>query len=143
MRYLDRPRVQMKPVGESMTKQEFATDQDINFIVKKFQKTGVMGGLSHKVPEFADVSNAVTLHEAMSVWDEANAGFASLPSGVRDAAGNDPIQMLEMLDDPDGYAVLVEAGMEMEERPEPPPKTPPVVPATEPTPPVVTPAAPE
>lgn len=107
-------RTQTVPVGESMTKQEFAQDTDVNFIVRKFQTTGVLTHTSKAKPIYADVSTQSSLHAAMNEMRMAEEGFAALPSEIRDAARNDPAVLLEMLATEDGQAVLVEAGMELQ-----------------------------
>lgn len=109
-----RKRVQVHPVGDSKTKQEFKQDVDVNFIVKKFQMTGSVSHLARAKPQFADVSNAVSLHAAMNMMKEATKGFSDLSSAIRAEAGNSPVRFLEMLESEEGTADLVEAGLQLE-----------------------------
>lgn len=106
-------RTQVFPVGDSRTKQEFTKDCDINLIVKKYEKSGILSHLNRGKPSYVDNGDSVSLHEAMDKVMEAEGGFANLPAAVRDAANGDPVQLLEMLESEEGARVLEDAGMQL------------------------------
>lgn len=110
-RVRERPRL-TQPVGErTRTLQSFKDECDVNFIVRQFAGGGQFTHTSKAMPFFADVSEAGTLQESFTAVAEASEEFMGLTSDVRSAAGNDPVQFLRMLEDPDGRAILAEAGL--------------------------------
>lgn len=107
------------PVGEvSRTKQSFRDECDVNLIVKNHGRNGVVSHFNGAEPSFGDYTEAVDLKAAMDRVFEANETFASLPSAVRRVAGESPVEMLAMLQDPDGANDLVDAGLDLELPPE-------------------------
>lgn len=128
-------RVVMTCTGETRTNQQFEMEADINFIVQKYMKTGVLPGNSNKVPEYADQSTVgygdlLASYEAV---EKAEVEFAALEPAVRRVCKNDPALFLQMVDTVEGSALLQEAGLDLggsryEPEPEPKPvETPPVV----------------
>jgi len=111
-------RVRKSFEGETRTRQSEAGETDVNRIVARHQKTGVVTHLTNKPPMYGDLSLADDLKTALDLTFLAEEGFRSLPASVRKAADNDPRRMLEMLADPDLSADLVEAGLELEAGPE-------------------------
>lgn len=111
MNPVDHKRVQKICVGETRTRQSEAEETDVNRIVARHRKTGVVTHLSSKAPVFGDVSMAVDLKAAFDLVNEAAGGFLELPAAVRQAALNDPVKLLEMLSTPEGTQALREAGL--------------------------------
>lgn len=95
--------------GETKTQQNMKTQTNINVIVASYKK-GIAPILNKKQPQYGDFSAAVDLHQAHQLVAEARKEFMELPSRIRDAAGNDPIQFLEMYADEGGRALLQNAG---------------------------------
>lgn len=93
----------------SLTKQEFAYEQDINNIIKKFHTTGELPKMRQGF--YADVSEIPDYHEAMNIVARANQNFASLPSQLRTKFDNDPSKMLEWISDPQNAQEAVELGL--------------------------------
>lgn len=95
---------------ETLTKQEFLEEADINIMVKRFR-----AGLP--VPEpparalYGDFSHAGDFQAAQQSLKKAEAEFAALPSDVRSRFQNDPQQLLEFCDDPANADEGVELGL--------------------------------
>lgn len=108
------PRVRTRtPVGEfSRTKQAFKDESDINLIVKGHAQSGIVPNFNKKDPSFGDFSEGVDLFTAMNRVREANEEFATLPAAARAAAQNDPVVMLNMLQNEQGANDLVDAGLD-------------------------------
>lgn len=102
----------------SRTKQSFKDQCDVNFIVSQFQRTGTITHRAAGRPQYADVSEAGSLLESIEAVEQAASDFLDLPSGVRAAAGNDPVTFLEMTATKGGMDYLVEAGLYQEREPE-------------------------
>lgn len=74
---------------ESLTVQADAVDADINVIVKKFVRTGVLP-LRQVPPLEGDFSNVSDYHEAMNLIRQADESFMSVDADIRARFDNDP-----------------------------------------------------
>lgn len=86
-----------QPYGR--TKQSFKAECDINNILSKFQRTGLLEFVNERTPQYGDVSS-IDFQESMEQVRQANEMFADLPSSVRKRFHNDPTELLSFLDDP-------------------------------------------
>jgi len=104
------------PVGtESLTKQSFSEDCDINKIMARHLKTGLIEHVNPRTPMYGDFSEVNDFHSALERVKEAQEQFADLPSAVRSMVQNDPERLLQALTDPEETAALAEAGLPMAE----------------------------
>lgn len=104
------------PVGKvSLTKQSFGDDCNINTIMAKHMKTGLIEHLNPRTPMYGDFSMVNDFHSALERVTEAQEQFALLPSAVRNLVANDPERLLKALTDPEETAALAEAGLPMAE----------------------------
>lgn len=94
----------------SRTKQSDRDSVNINSIVAKYNKTGILPGMKN-LPEYGDFTASTTLHESMNIVKEAEAAFASLPAEVRAAVGNDPGALLDLVADPAQRDKAIELGL--------------------------------
>lgn len=88
-------RQSFKVEGPSMTKQSMAKDCDVNEIVKRFDRTGLITHLQQSEGVFADVSELGSYQDAIMTVREAQESFLSLPSGLRSHFGNDPASYVQ------------------------------------------------
>lgn len=95
----------------SMTKQADKAACDVNAIMAKYHKTGVITSINRRQPRYDDVSNATNYHDAINIVLEAEEAFAGLSAKVRKAFDNDPGQLLAALDDPEQHDMLRELGI--------------------------------
>lgn len=114
-----------KILNPSLTKQEMATDCDINNIMAKWVKTGQPPLVN---PNFlsGDVSNAETYHDAMNFVAHVNSEFENLPARFRSKFDNNPEKFLEFVGNPKNQQELIDMGLAKDNRP---PKAPDTVPA--------------
>lgn len=108
-----RLRVQTKPVGESLTQQQFAEEADVNNVMRKYALTGVLP--HHEGGLYADFSEAVEYKEAMNIVAHANEQFASLSAEVRKRFSNDPAEFLAFVQDPENADEMAKLGLMKEE----------------------------
>lgn len=110
---------------ESRTKQAFASESDINRIVKNHTE-GAHILPPTRQPLFGDVSMATDLLSARLLLQAAEEDFSNLPADVREVAKNDPVTFLSMLSEQTGAQALVDAGLPIEglKRSEPAPLPP-------------------
>lgn len=98
--------------GESMTKQCFKEECDINNIVKRYMDTGILGDpFDTRKPVFGDFSDVPDFHEAQGVIAKAFEQFADLPAEVRDRFANNPAQLMEFLDNPANRDEAIKLGL--------------------------------
>ena len=95
---------------KTRTQQQFAKDVDINTIVSRFEKTGIIKHLNPARPNYG-FAPAITLHQAYEQIRYAKETFLSLPSEVRDEFDNDPVKFVEFIEDDANTETLREMGL--------------------------------
>lgn len=92
------------------TDQSQSEECDVNFILKRYQKTGVLPGIDAKAV-FADVSDSVTFQEALDIVQQAEIQFMSLDAHTRKRFDNDPAEFMAFVHDPRNAEELVKLGL--------------------------------
>lgn len=96
----DRQRVKQEQGPEdSMVQQHLSAETDINNIMAKYAKTGVLTHVGTMAGEYGDFSTVPDYKTAMEQIMAADALFMELPAKVRDRFGNDPAQFIEFATD--------------------------------------------
>lgn len=86
------------PVTEGRTQQDAVDECDINVIMRRYVKTGVLPpGMG--LGQYGDFSTAEDYLDAQNTIIQARAQFESLPSHVRERFSNSPVAMLAFLGD--------------------------------------------
>ncbi len=114
--YHPHERVQLHP-GVGRTKQSFAEESNINIIMKRYEKTGMLEHLNTHQGEYGNFIAAPDYHTAMNRIREAGEMFMSIPAGVRARFDNDPAQFLAFVQDPKNKGELVTLGLAVSPRP--------------------------
>jgi len=83
---------------ETLTKQAFKEQADINSIVNTFMKTGVMPDTVN-MPRYGDFAEALDYHTALNLVMQAEDAFMELPATLRARFENDAGQLLAFLED--------------------------------------------
>lgn len=115
-RYNPAAKVRQDAGGESLTKQEFKTECDINVIMKRALRSGVLPQQAGAM--YGDFSEVTDYQEAQGIILQARQQFEALPSDVRDRFGNTPEGMLRFISNPANKAEARKLGLL---NPEPPP----------------------
>lgn len=101
------------PVGDvSMTDPQFLKDTDINTILDRYNKTGVLPTRSGGV--YADVSNLGDFADVMDRVNSARREFESMPSAIRARFGHDPVAYFEFVNDPRNTEECIKLGIKIE-----------------------------
>lgn len=105
-------RYKVYPNGDSLTHQSMAEECDINKIMLKWQKTGVIEHRNTFDGQYGDFVDVPTdYHAAVNQVMEAQDMFNTLPSSVRKNFANDPGLFLEFVSDPKNGPKMVEMGL--------------------------------
>lgn len=89
------------PEGNSLTKQAFADECNVNKIMERYELTGVLddgksvGGARH-----IDCTGLLSYQESLNVVMEAESSFMDLTAKVRSRFDNNPANMIEFLSNP-------------------------------------------
>lgn len=83
------------------TRQEFADECDINVLLARYEKTGVLNHYSQVEPVYMDLSSVPDLQESLVVMREAERAFMTLPAQVRREFDNDAVKFVEYAQNPE------------------------------------------
>lgn len=105
----------------SMTRSEFQDDCDINLLMARYEKTGVISHVNKREPMYLDLSEVPDLQRSMQILADAEAAFMSLPAKVRAEFDNDAMRFVEFASDPENVDQMREWGLAepAEQPPEP------------------------
>lgn len=95
---------------KSRTKQSHKDECNINFIVDRYRKTGMVEHVRKFNGEYGDFQS-VDFHEAMNAVAQANQMFDSLPSKVRSKFDNNPAKFMDFVHDPKNKEEITELGL--------------------------------
>lgn len=104
-------RIIQKTVGESKTRQEFKKQSDINNIMAKYQKTGVVTHIAKNLPQYGDAMDVNSLTDAIEIVEQANESFMQLPSSIRTKFKNDPQELINFLQNSDNKDEAIKLGL--------------------------------
>lgn len=95
---------------ENQAKQSFKDECDINKIMARFQKTGILDHYTKHAPQYMDIP-AIDYHEALNIIATAESMFEELPSEARKKFDNDPEKFLEFVQNPANAEQLADLGL--------------------------------
>ena len=84
----------------SRTDQKFKNECDINQIMKRYYKEGVITHVNRNAPMYGEVP-ACDFQEAIALVEGASNMFEELPAKLRQHFENDPVQFLEFMEKPE------------------------------------------
>lgn len=100
----------VKKFGQSLTRQSEMRNADINLIMAKYEKTGVLPPATRE-GFFADVSQVGDYRDALNRVERADKYFLHLPAAIRKKFDNDPAAFLDYVSDKDNLAEIEEMGL--------------------------------
>ena len=96
--------------GDGLTDQNHKDETDINNIVRKYNKTGLIDHLNQFEQKYADMTG-YDYQDAMNTVAAANSMFEGLPSEIRNKFENDPAKFINFVDDESNHDELVKMGL--------------------------------
>ena len=94
----------------SLTQQQFKEESDINTIVDRFMKSGVLP-TPVNMPQYVDFEGVFDFQSAMNVVRQADENFMRLDAKVRARFNNSPQDFLEFFANPENAAEAVRLGL--------------------------------
>ncbi|WNK13515.1 MAG: internal scaffolding protein [Microvirus sp.] len=96
--YTPRVKLTISFPQQGRTKQEFKNECDINTIMARFDKTGVLAFTNRFQPQYGDVTG-IEFQTSMELIAHGRSMFQELPSGIRARFQNDPARFLDFVHD--------------------------------------------
>lgn len=103
-------RVRVTFSGPGRTKQSFKDECDINQIMARYQRTGVLDFQNRNAPQYGDCTG-VEFQAGLELVMKARRLFAELPSTVRRRFANDPGEFLDFVNDERNRAEAITMGL--------------------------------
>ncbi len=100
----------------SLTQQQFKEESDINTIVDRFLKSGVLPTAA-SMPQYVDYEGVFDFQSAMNVVKAADDNFMRLDAKVRARFNNSPQAFLEFFANPDNAEEAVRLGLAIPKAP--------------------------
>ncbi len=103
----------LEPGEDSMTKQAFKDEVDINFIVNRFAETGLISHIAGGIPQFVDASALGDYRSIIEQVRSVEKYFDGLPAKVRTSFGNDASRFMDFLESGASREDLEKLGIEI------------------------------
>lgn len=107
----ERHRVKVEFTEPSLTKQSFREECNINSIMARYEKTGLINHVVSRQPIFGDFSEIPDYQTALNIVYTAEDQFLQLPAQLRKFFNNDPSFMLAYMQDPKNKAMCQKLGL--------------------------------
>ena len=98
------------PKGEDRTKQSFKEECDINNIMARYVKTGVLEFAARHQPQYGDFTG-YDFQTAQDTVAKGKTMFAELPAQIRERFENSPAKFLDFVSNPANEAEAVRLGL--------------------------------
>ena len=99
---------------KTMTKQSFAEECDINNIMAKYQKTGLIDHYNRNAPQYG-FATSHDFRESLELVKKAQDMFDELPSQIRRKFDESPQKVLAFCEDPNNRSEMAVLGLLNEE----------------------------
>lgn len=101
--------------GKSRAKQSFKEECDINNILTKYVKTGVLEHIRDNKGLYIDLPDQMDYQEALDTVLRGREAFVGLPGSIRQRFENDPLAFLDFMRDPKMLEESYELGLRVKE----------------------------
>lgn len=98
---------------ESLTKQSFKDECDINNIIRQYSQTGIFNHINERAAQgvYADLPSDLDYQSALNIIVQGREAFDTLPSSVRERFQNDPERFLSFMQDQDNQEEAIKLGL--------------------------------
>lgn len=95
----------------SLAKQSFKKECDVNHIMKKYEKTGVIEHAARYAGSYGDFTGADDYQDAVAKLAAADEAFMSLPASIRKRFNNSAGEYFDFVKNPANLAEMRELGL--------------------------------
>lgn len=95
----------------SMTQQQFKEQVNVNKIIAKYRRTGMLEHVRKNSGAYLDITDIGDYQESLQKVIDANNIFSSLPSEIRTRFANDPQQLINFLADEKNIDEAIRLGL--------------------------------
>lgn len=95
----------------TMTIQSEKDSCDINFIMERYERTGIMQHVAAVQPLYEDVADIQDFQSSLLITEKAQAAFDALPARLRKELDNNPAQLVPFIQNPDNRERCYEYGL--------------------------------
>lgn len=95
----------------SLAKQSFKDECDINNILAKYRKTGLVTHLAKYGGNYNELPLVDDYHDALNQILAAKDAFLELPAEMRKFFNNDPAEFLDFVNDPENVDAMIDMGL--------------------------------
>lgn len=96
---------------EGRTEQCHKKECDINNIIKKYDKHGLITHVNQAIAHYGDYTEINEFSVSMNTVKKAQELFDALPATVREKFGNDPGKYVEFVTNPENHEEMVKMGL--------------------------------
>jgi len=100
----------LKCLDASLTQQQFKDESDINTIVDRFMKSGVMP-TPINMPQYVDYEGVFDFQSAMNAVRAADENFMRMDAKIRARFNNSPQEFLEFFSNPENTQEAIRLGL--------------------------------
>lgn len=100
----------LKCLDDSLTQQQFKEEADINTIVDRFMKSGVLP-TPVNMPQYMDAEGIFDFQTAMNYVRQADLNFMRMDAKIRARFNNSPQEFLEFFADPANFDEAIRLGL--------------------------------
>ena len=100
----------LKCEDPSLTQQQFKEESDINTIVDRFMKSGVMPNPVN-MPQYIDYEGVFDFQSAMNTVRQADENFMRMDAKIRARFNNSPQEFLEFFGNPENAEEAIRLGL--------------------------------
>lgn len=93
-----------------LTQQNHKRECDVNYIVQKYDRTGLITHVQQMEARYGDVSGA-DFRTAQDLYLNATQMFDNLPAEIKKYFSQSPAEFLEFMEDPDNREKAIELGL--------------------------------
>lgn len=97
--------------GESRTQQQFKEECDVNNILYKYKKSGMLNHVNKTQGQFGDFANVEDYQTSLQKVMQAQQNFMELPSELRSKFNNDPSKLIDFINTKENYEECVKYGL--------------------------------
>lgn len=120
--YSPHKRVQITfPPGSGRAQQSFADECDINNVMRRYEKTGILDHVNKYQGDYGDFTHAQDYQTSIEQVRAAQEAFDSLPAAIRNRFGNSPGEFLAFVEDEENEDEMRTMGLLPPREKEPPP----------------------